>query len=210
MDGEKANAILTDPPYGINQDGVTNDEPAKLQGIVQGAIHNFPLSAGVVVAFQSTRTFPLWLDEIRSAGFHFERMLWLYKEAQCTFPWRGWILTSESILVAVKGEARWNEVNPYSHDCYKVSEVGGEISNEIGWHGSVKPLKVIADIASRITHKGDLIYDPFGGSGTTLIACERTHRKCRMIEIEPKYVNVILSRYEAETGKEAKLIERIN
>ena len=52
--------------------------------------------------------------------------------------------------------------------------------------------------------------DPFGGSGTTLIACERTNRKARVIEIEPKYVNVILSRWEAETGREAKLLERID
>ncbi len=60
------------------------------------------------------------------------------------------------------------------------------------------------------TDAGDSIFDPFGGSGTTLIACERTNRKCRMIEIAPKYVNVILSRYEAETGKEAQLLERLN
>lgn len=210
MSGEKADAVLTDPPYGINQEGVTNDEPEKLAGLVKGSIRNLPIERGVVVAFQSTRTFPLWLDEVRAAGLRFERMLWLYKEAQCTFPWRGWILTSESILVATRGEGRWNEVNPYSHDCYKVSEVSGEIAEGLGWHGSVKPLAVIADIAARITQEGDLIYEPFGGSGTTLIACERTKRKARVVEIEPKYVNVIISRWEAETGKTAKLLERLN
>lgn len=210
MNGEKADAVLTDPPYGINQEGVTNDEPEKLAGLVKDSIGQLPINQGVIVAFQSTRTFPLWLDEIRAAGFHFERMLWLYKEAQCTFPWRGWILTSESILVATKGQGRWSEVNPYSHDCYKVSEVSGEIPDGLGWHGSVKPLAVVVDIAARITQEGDVVYEPFGGSGTTLIACERTNRKARVIEIEPKYVNVILSRYEAETGKEAKLLSRIN
>jgi len=49
------------------------------------------------------------------------------------------------------------------------------------------------------------IYDPFGGSGSTLIACEKTNRKCYMMELDPHYCDVILSRFEKYSGKEAKL-----
>ena len=51
-----------------------------------------------------------------------------------------------------------------------------------------------------------LVIDAFGGSGTTLIACEQLGRKCRMMELDPKYVDVIIARWEKLTGKEAVLI----
>ena len=91
MGGEKAQAVVTDPPYGQNQKGVPEDEPEKLAGIVRSAVSALPVENTIVVAFQSPRTFTEWLDAIREAGHKFERMLWLYKAARCTFPWRGWI-----------------------------------------------------------------------------------------------------------------------
>jgi len=200
MGGSLVNAILTDPPYGINQAGVTNDAPELSEQMIDGAIRNFPIKNGVVMAFQSTRTFPLWLDTIRHYGFTFERMLWLYKAAQCTFPWRGWLLTSEAILASSIGQANWNEVKPYSHDCYYLAEVSGEIDENIGWHGSIKPLSVVTDLLQRITKEQQACYDPFLGSGTTLMAAESTGRRCFGMEIAPKYVDVILKRFETQTG----------
>ena len=205
MGGEKADAVVTDPPYGINQPGVPNDEPEKLAAIVQGAIGHLPVENAVVVAFQSTRTFPMWLDGTRGAGHKFERMLWLYKEAQCTFPWRGWILKSESILVSTVGDGQWQDAHPFSHDCYKLSEVSNELAEGTGWHGSVKPLRVVADIMKRIAPTGARIYDPFLGSGTTLIAAEQLGRKCYGMEISPQYCDVIVKRWENLTGKKAAL-----
>lgn len=52
--------------------------------------------------------------------------------------------------------------------------------------------------------KGDTVLDLFGGSGTTLLACEKTGRKCRMIELEPGYCQVIIDRWEEFTGRKAK------
>ncbi len=209
---ESANikAVLTDPPYGQNQLGVTNDEPEKHFEILDGAIASMNFTDVIVVAFQSPRTFPVWLDALRAHGFNFERMLWLYKAAQCTFPWRGWILTSESILVATKGEASWQEVHPYSHDCYYLSEVSGELPKDSGWHGSVKPLSVVQDLLSRISAKGSDIYEPFAGSGTTLVACQNLGRKCYAIEISENYCAVILERMKnAFEGIEIKRINEI-
>src|SRR3990170_4989478 len=104
------------------------------------------------------------------AGHRFERMLWLYKRAQNSYPWRGWLLTSEAILATAVGNPKWNDHHPYAHDCYMLAEVSGEIDSSIGWHGSIKPVAVVSDIAQRISAHGGLIYDPFVGSGTTIIA----------------------------------------
>ena len=56
------------------------------------------------------------------------------------------------------------------------------------------------------TTEGDLVLDGFGGSGTTLIACEQLGRTCYMMEIDPKYVQVIIDRWEAMTGGKAVLL----
>lgn len=205
MVGVKADAVLTDPPYGINQPGIPNDEPEKLESIVKGAVAALPISAhcAIIVAFQSTRTFPQWLDVTRSAGAKFERMLWLYKEAQNSYPWRGWLLTSEAILISSMGTAAWNDYHPYHHDCYKVSEVSGEIPANVGWHGSVKPQSVLQDLCNRIAKDGQIIFDCFLGSGSTLIACEKTNRRCFGMEISPHYCDVIIKRWQDYSGKKA-------
>lgn len=208
MDGIMVRLILTDPPYGINQDGITNDEPHVHQRLIAGAISNFPLNDGICISFASTRTFPVWLDLIRENGYNFQRMLWLYKSAQCTYPWRGWILTSESILVATRGKnLDWQEIKPYSHDCYSLSEVSGELSDDLGWHGSVKPLNVVVDLLKRTCGGGGMVYDPFLGSGTTLIAAEKEDKVCYGMEIAPQYVDVIVRRWQEFTGEEAVLEE---
>ena len=194
MGGEKAGACVTDPPYGQNQAGVTNDAPEQLQGIITGAITNLPVVDAVVLAFSSPRTFPVWLDTARAVGHKFERMLWLYKAAQETFPWRGWLLKSESILVTSVGNGQWQDVHPYSHDCYYKSEVSGQLAPNSGWHGSVKPLDVVQDLIARVSLVGGLVIDPFLGSGTTLVACQNLHRRGRGIEISPEYCSVVLER----------------
>ncbi len=207
MGGEKVDAVLTDPPYGQSQDGVPNDDPEGHRSLMLDAVAQLPIENGVIVAFQSPRLFVNWLDALRAHQYQFERMLWMYKAAQCTFPWRGWILTSESILVATKGEGQWQEVHPFAHDCYYLSEVSGELEKDSGWHGSVKPIKVVSDLLSRICPQGSIVYEPFLGSGTTLIACEQLNRKCRAIEIAPEYVAVALERWHQLTGLMPELIE---
>ncbi len=204
MAGEKAGAVFTDPPYGINQPGVPGDEAENHAALIGGAVPLLPIVDAAVVAFQSTRTFPVWLDAIRGAGHCFERMLTLYKEAQCTFPWRGWILISESICISSVGKPDWQDVKPYHHDVYSVSEVSHELPDHLGWHGSVKPMAVVVDILQRILRLDGLLFDGFLGSGTTLIAAEKLGRRCYGIEIEPRYVDVIVRRWEEFTGGKAK------
>jgi DNA modification methylase len=201
MGGEKADAVLTDPPYGQNQAGVPNDDPKNHTRLMESIIQQLPITDGIVIAFQSPRTFHAWTDAARKTGFTFERMLWMYKAAQCTFPWRGWILKSESILVCSIGTPDWQEVHPFAHDCYYLSEVSGELDKNSGWHGSVKPMSVVSDLLSRISAPGSIIYEPFSGSGTTIIAAENLKRRCRAIEISPGYVAVALQRWADHTGQ---------
>ena len=77
-------------------------------------------------------------------------------------------------------------------------------------HPTMKPIELIRYQMENSTDYGDVVLDLFGGSGTTMIAAERSGRKCRMMELDPKYATVILDRWEAETGKKAELIEAEN
>lgn len=70
-------------------------------------------------------------------------------------------------------------------------------------HPTVKPLQMVADAILDCSNYGNLVLDLFGGSGTTLIACEKTNRKCNMMEFSPKYVDTIIRRWEKLTGQEA-------
>jgi DNA modification methylase len=74
-------------------------------------------------------------------------------------------------------------------------------------HPTVKPTAMLEDALLDLTNRGDIVIDPFLGSGSTLIAAEKTGRVCRGVEIDPLYVDVIVRRYEAATGEAATLVE---
>jgi len=70
-------------------------------------------------------------------------------------------------------------------------------------HPTVKPVAMLADAIRDVTTRGAIVLDPFAGSGSTLIAAEKTGRQARCIEFEPKYCDVIVRRWQAYTGKPA-------
>ena len=78
-------------------------------------------------------------------------------------------------------------------------------AEELAMHPTVKPVALVADAIRDCSKRADVVLDPFGGSGTTLIAAEKTGRKARLIEFDPVYCDVIVRRYEKLTGKQAKL-----
>lgn len=73
-------------------------------------------------------------------------------------------------------------------------------------HPTMKPLRLMAYLIQNSTRKGEIVLDLFGGSGSTLIAAEETKRRCRMMEYDPRYVDVIIQRWEQQTGKKAELL----
>ena len=83
----------------------------------------------------------------------------------------------------------------------------GNSNTEEKWgHGTQKPLECMLRPILNNSAQGESVYDPFGGSGTTLIACERSKRNCYMMELSPAYVDVIIKRWEKETNKKAVLL----
>lgn len=77
--------------------------------------------------------------------------------------------------------------------------------DELAMHPTVKPVALVADAMRDCSKRGSLVLDPFCGSGTVLIAAEKTGRKARAIEIDPHYVDVAIKRWERYTGKRALL-----
>ena len=87
------------------------------------------------------------------------------------------------------------------------SSLGSDARRGLKDHPTVKPTAMLEDALLDLTNRGDIVIDPFLGSGSTLIAAEKTGRVCRGVELDPLYVDVIIRRYEAATGKPAVLVE---
>jgi len=206
--GDKIGAVVTDPPYGIERDGILNDDPEGLRGLYDSCLAAMAIDNAIVIAFQSPRLFWVWLDAVRAADHRIERMLWMYKPNDETYPWRGWLQKSEAIIVSTVRGGRWVEARPYAHDCYSPTTLGQELPKEWGKvHASVKPLSVVQDLVSRV---GGVIYDPFLGSGTTMIACQRLERCCLGVELSPQYAAISLRRWEDLTGEKAVLLTNLS
>ncbi|MBL8564813.1 MAG: site-specific DNA-methyltransferase [Hyphomicrobiaceae bacterium] len=86
-----------------------------------------------------------------------------------------------------------------------VNSMGKQRMEELEMHPTVKPVALVADALLDVTKRGARVLDPFGGSGSTLIAAEKTGRVARLIEYDAIYCDVIVRRFEAYTGKQAKL-----
>jgi len=84
-----------------------------------------------------------------------------------------------------------------------VNAFGRERLDELAMHPTVKPVALVADAIRDCSRRGDIVLDCFGGSGTTLIACEQTRRKGRLIELDPVYCDQIVHRWQKVTGKTA-------
>jgi DNA modification methylase len=80
-------------------------------------------------------------------------------------------------------------------------------SEELALHPTVKPVALVADAIKDCSRRGEIVLDPFAGSGTTLVAAERTGRCARLIEFDPLYCDRIIRRYQALTGKHAVLLD---
>lgn len=120
---------------------------------------------------------------------------------------------SQHELIAVfkrQGEAYRNNIELGRHGRsrsnvwpYRGVNVFGPERHLLDEHPTVKPSAMVGDAIRDVTAPGEIVFDPFLGSGSTLIAAERTRRRCFGMEIEPKYVDLAIRRWEAETGQSA-------
>lgn len=109
--------------------------------------------------------------------------------------------------------AEYDELRAYfdnTHDnmnnVWHFDRTSGEERESAGGHATPKPIALCARAIKSSSRQGETVLDVFGGSGSTLIACEQLNRKCYMMELDPKYCDVIVKRWEEYTGKKAKRI----
>jgi DNA modification methylase len=97
-----------------------------------------------------------------------------------------------------------NRSNVFSYPSINSFGRAGEEGNLLALHPTVKPVALVADVILDCSMRGDIVLDGFLGSGTTVIAAERTGRRCYGLELDPKYVDTIIRRYQAFTGDDAR------
>ena len=90
-------------------------------------------------------------------------------------------------------------------DYASVNSFAGSRREDLALHPTVKPTALVADAIQDVTRRGALVLDIFLGSGTTLVAAERTGRRCRGLDIDPAYVDVAIERWSAMTGGSPRL-----
>ena len=203
MGGERADLCVTDPPYGIN---IVNDK-GKVGAENLAKNRKYPK----VIADDSTDTaekaYQILKDNSKKmiiwGGNYFTRFLdfsdgWIIWDKRGDMPSNNF----------ADGEMAWcsfhTPVRIYRQIWNGMIREGKEERERV--HPTQKPVHMISSIIEDFSNQDDLVADVFGGSGTTLIACEEMNRQCRMMELDPIYCQVIINRWEALTGKTAEKV----
>jgi DNA modification methylase len=212
MGGVTADLVFTDPPYNVDYEGYTEDR-LKIKG---DRMSDTEFKRFLKAAFRSCRAAvkpgaslyvchsSSWQREfqnaLESAGFEVRcQIIW----AKNTFAW---------------GFGRYkfqHEPMFYAHVSGEKDPWYGDKSQSTLWeekkpaanrlHPTAKPVELVERALLNSSKTGDIVADLFGGSGSTLIGCERRGRKARLMEIDPKYADCIVRRFQDYTGKQAKL-----
>ena len=203
MNGKKADMVFTDPPYGISVVGsngkVGADNLAKNGVYMQ------------VKGDETTETTENFYNTCISLGLD-KFIIWGGNYFVNFLPFSdGWLIWDKRGDMAsnnfADGEMAWCSFHTPVRIYKQIwSGMIKEGEHEKRVHPTQKPVRVLTDILKDFSKEKDTIFDGFGGSGSTLLACEQTNRKCLMMEYEPHYVDVIITRWENLTGKKAVLI----
>lgn len=203
MDGKKADMVFTDPPYGISfvpqrktHKGILNDD------LDNDNFSDF-LNAAFATAFASMKsnTYAFIWTGWSKIGI-FEKSLQKYFKIQSLHIWVknnfgiGYYSRPkhEPFYLCLNGKPPYPKDVPA--DVWEAKKVHKTI------HSCEKPIELITNILNTYSQNNSVL-DLFGGSGSTLIACEKTNRHCYMMELDPIYCDVIIERWEKATGKKA-------
>ena len=104
------------------------------------------------------------------------------------------------------GRAYFDNTHDNMNNVWHFDRAGKDEREHTGGHATPKPIALCSRAIKSSSREGEIVLDVFGGSGSTLIACEQLNRKCYMAELDPHYCDVIISRWETLTGREAVLI----
>jgi hypothetical protein len=218
LEGRRAECLWTDMPFGVGYTGksaghltIANDDPAGSVSVLAGALRLAPVmpSARFFLVAPSNRLLLPVLRAIDGAGWRVhQQLIWLKDRI-------------------VPGHSDWQEqhetiVYGYSPGAGRPGRGrhpgsrwfgGNEASSVLAFprparspdHPTAKPVGLVEACLANTTRPGDWVWDPFVGSGTTLLAAERIARRCAAVEIEPRFAALAIARWEAYTGRQAVL-----
>tara|TARA_R100001440_G_scaffold6595_1_gene13480 strand:- start:281 stop:1423 length:1143 start_codon:yes stop_codon:yes gene_type:complete len=202
MDNEKADMIFTDPPYGVDYKGIKNDDRKGLEELLKKSFYHYQLfskSGASIYCFHSDRCADIFHSTFKNY-FHFSSMI-IWEKNSLTLSQTDYQSIHEPCLYG------WNKTGTHSwFGDRKQTSVWKIHKENLKSHTTPKPVEFIDRALKNSSKSDDIIIDFFGGSGSSMIACEKINRKCYMMELDPIYVDVIIKRWEDYTGKKADLI----
>lgn len=230
MQDELADVIFTDPPYNVKIQGNVSTK----KNVSEFAMASGEMSKQEFAKFLRT-AMALQAKYSRDGSIHFQCMDWrhmhemlvaakpIYNSLLNLLVWNKktagmgslWRSQHELIYAFKYGTCpHTNNVELGVHGRYRSNlwtYAGMHASNPqakslLKLHPTVKPTAMVMDALLDVSKPNDIVLDSFGGSGSTLVAAERTKRRARLIELETRYCNVILYRWEKMTGKKAVLL----
>ena len=204
MDGKKADMVFTDPPYGVEYrsnmsrrfEQIKNDDTI-LE--VAPVIWQFLADDSAAFVWTSHHVYPIWRQQFDA--FYKQTLIWAKGGGGMGDLEGQYALDYEMALFCAKGSPKFQGKRGMA-----VWDIAKDRASEYV-HPTQKPVALAEQALADFTKSGQLVLDLFGGSGTTLIACEKTSRHCRMMELDPAYCDVIVQRWQAFTGKLATLEE---
>jgi len=210
--------MVTDPPYGIDYKPEWRNEvapcPSRRLGLVANDTRSdwteaYKLFPGrVAYVWHADKFAGDLVNHLREAGFEVRAQI-IWKKPKFVFGRSHYHFGHEPMWYAVRkgGSAKWcgdrNQSTIWEIDhLMRTNSEGADATTD---HGTQKPLECMARPIRNHGDSTDDVYDPFLGSGTTLIAAEQLGRRCYGCEIDPRYCDVIVSRWEKLTGKKAEV-----
>lgn len=229
MDGVKADMVFTDPPYNVaigsknaflnsiqksdrctediaNDKGMTDEEIGKTLWLpaFQRMRENAKDSCSIYVTMPQGGTHMMMMMMVAEAGWQVKHeLMWRKNSPTFSMGRLDYDYQHEPILYG------WNKTHQFHGKGSQNKSVWEyDKPRKCNLHPTMKPVELIANAILNSTIKGEIVMDLFGGSGSTLIACEQLNRKCYMAELDPHYCDVIIQRWENLTGKKAELLNR--
>lgn len=218
MNGEKADLIHTDPPYNVDY---SNQDRPKAGKKDLGRIENDKMSDTDFKDFLTKAFLRCYEFSKENSSIY----IWYASKESINFMQSvkdsNWELNQQIIwkkpMLLGRGKYQWAHEpcilgikgSPYFTDDRTKTTVWdfGGYDKSKNVHPTQKPIVVCEESIKNSSKTNQSVLDLFGGSGSTLIACEKTNRKCFMMELDPHYVDVIIARWEKITGKKAELIQ---
>ncbi|MGI5965428.1 MAG: site-specific DNA-methyltransferase [Anaerotruncus rubiinfantis] len=209
MAGKKANLVVTDPPYNVNYEGSAGK--IKNDNMADEAFYNFLLTAFKNTEAAMADDASIYVFHADTEGLNFRRAF-----ADAGFYLSGTCIWKKQSLVLGRSPYQWQHEpvlfgwkKKGRHQWYtgrKESTIWEfDKPKKNGDHPTMKPIPLLAYPIMNSSMSNTLVLDPFGGSGSTLIACEQTDRSCFTIELDEKFCDVIVKRYIEQVGSDAEV-----